>query len=133
MDKLRNQFETIADGDVETYTDNGIIFVEFRIAFKKSVREDTRSSVQVSESNNTVESATVRLPETTGDAQELQDQILMISKRVFGREAGCYVRETGKIHMKYPVTGKVPNYPIEEFISDMEQFREEVENRDIIA
>lgn len=133
MDKLRDRFEPISDGDIGTYTDNGIIFVEFRIPFKQSVRGDTRSSVQVSESDNTVERATIRLPETTGDAEELQDQILLISKRIFGREAGCYVRETGKIHMKYPVTGKIPNYSIEEFISDMEQFREEVENREIIA
>lgn len=126
-----DSFESLAR-DVDVFPDGDKVRVEFRMPFNGDVRDDTRSSVKIDPSNETVLQSTIRLPNTDGDAHDLQDRILMISNRVFGEDSGCYVRGTGRIHLKYPVSGEVYSYDISEFISDLESFREEVVSKGLV-
>lgn len=126
-----SSFESIAE-DIDVYPDGGTVRVEFRFPFDGEVRTDTRSSVEVDPASEEVLQATVRLPTTDGDAEQLQDQMLMISRRVFGDESGCYVRGTGRIHLKYPVSGQIFDYSVSEFIDDLENFRSEITSKDVL-
>lgn len=126
-----SSFESIAR-DVDVYPDGDTVRVEFRIPFDGDVRTDTRSSVEVDPSTEEVLQAIIRLPETDGDATELQDRMIMISNRIFGNESGCYVRNTGRIHLKYPTSGQVFDYPVSQFIDDLTNFRSEIESKDIL-
>jgi hypothetical protein len=128
---FKSSFESMAD-DVDVYPDGDTVRVEFRLPFDGEVRSDTRSSVEVNPSTEDVLQATIRLPTTGGDAQELQDRILMISRRMFGDDSGCYVRGTGRIHLKYPVSGQIFDYAVSDFLDDVESFREEVVSKDIL-
>lgn len=120
------------DGEIDVFQYDDSYRVEFRVSFNGKVREDTRSSVKVNSAKDAVTQSIIRLPKTNGDETELQNQMIMIGRRIFGDQIGCYVRKTGRIHIKYPASGTIPGYPIETFISDLRKFISEIESRNIV-
>jgi hypothetical protein len=107
--------------------------VEGRVVFNGKVRGDTRSSIGVSPDGSDVKQVTLRLPETNGNAKDLQSQLLLIARRHFGQQVGCYVRDSGsRIHIKYPRNGTLTNYPIDDFCTDLDNFITEVISKEIV-
>lgn len=121
------------NGDLDRFPYDDIDRIEGRVVFNGKVREDTRSSIGVSSDGSEVKQVTLRLPETNGNAQDLQSQLLLIGRRCFGQQVGCYVRDAGsRIHIKYPRNGTVMGYDIDEFCSDLDDFIEEVTQKEIV-
>lgn len=69
----------------------------------------------------------IRLPRVE-NAEEKQNRLMQISRRHFGKRAGCYGR-SGNLHVKYPITGTLFDYKISEFLEDYNGFRSEIENK----
>jgi hypothetical protein len=118
--------------EMDIYPYDDMKFAEGRISFDGKVREDTRSSIGLSLDESLVKQATIRLPETTGDAESLQSSLLLMARRHFGQQAGCYVRDEGsRIHIKYPKAGTV-SVPLDVFCENLENFITEVLRKEIV-
>lgn len=133
MSSIKQALNPFAKESVEVFPYDDMKYAEFRMEFSGSVRKDTRSSVGVNTAETMVKQATIRLPPTTGEMTDLQSKIILIGKRTFGEEVGCYVRDAGsRIHLKYPASGTIGGYPVEEFTTDLEKFKNEIEQKQII-
>lgn len=123
---LREKLCTIPHHDMDFYKSADGYECDLRILLNDKYREDTRSRIRLNP-DNTIKSLIIRFP-SVEDASDKQDTILQIARRRFDRRAGCYGR-SGNLHMKFPVTGELFDYTIEEFIDDYEGFKSEVEKR----
>lgn len=125
-EETRQQLEEIPHYDMIFRMDGDTYKCYFRGFFRDKYRTDTTSRISIGK-NGSVSSLVIRLPKTDM-GEEKQDQILMIARRIFDKNAGSY-NKGGKIHVKYPITGKLFDYNAGEFVSDYMNFKSEVERK----
>lgn len=124
--KVEEHKSEIPHADMDLYPNENGYEWDFRAIIDGKHREDTRSRVLLDKNGN-INMLMIRLPNVK-NAEEMQDDILLIARRKFGRRSGCYGR-SGNLHVKYPTSNELVNYTISDFVKDYKRFKDEVEQK----